>query len=183
MKLEYSRITRSVSWLLMAWLLVLPGHQQPGYWLCRINESLSSMSKCLWYLSVMKSWKIQIHYYVPVSGIFHSQMASDVVCVSMLWYHHEYNVHLVEVISLDTHHEMFAEHYQIVKRNTVMDLAIFTNIYAVCFTKYAHSLVLFEFCFYYQSVLPTFLRVDSLSLDHSYDSLSATEEILLSMSQ
>ena len=33
------------SWLLMPWLLVSPGHQQPWYWLCRIGRSLSYISK------------------------------------------------------------------------------------------------------------------------------------------
>ena len=34
-------LTRSISWLLMPWLLASPGHQQPWYWLCRISRSLS----------------------------------------------------------------------------------------------------------------------------------------------
>ena len=37
--LEYSRRTRSVPWLLMAWMLSSPG----PHWLCRINRSLSSI--------------------------------------------------------------------------------------------------------------------------------------------
>ena len=32
---SYFRLTRSISWLLMSWLLVSPGYQQPWYWLCR----------------------------------------------------------------------------------------------------------------------------------------------------
>ena len=44
LKTEYSRTT-SIPWLLMAWLLVSPGHQQQWYWLFRINRSLSSMRK------------------------------------------------------------------------------------------------------------------------------------------
>ena len=34
--LSYLGLTGSISWLLMPWLLVSPGHQQPWYWLCRI---------------------------------------------------------------------------------------------------------------------------------------------------
>ena len=30
---SYLGFTRSISWLLMPWLLTLPGHQQPWYWL------------------------------------------------------------------------------------------------------------------------------------------------------
>ena len=38
---SYLGLTRSISWLLMPWLLASPGHQQPWYWLCRIGKSLS----------------------------------------------------------------------------------------------------------------------------------------------
>ena len=34
--LIYLGLTRSISWLLMPWLLTSPGHQQPWYWLWRI---------------------------------------------------------------------------------------------------------------------------------------------------
>ena len=38
---SYLGLTRSLSWLLMPWLLTLPRHQHPWYWLCRICKSLS----------------------------------------------------------------------------------------------------------------------------------------------
>ena len=38
-------LTRSISWLLMPWLLMSPGHQQPCYWLCRIGRFLSYLRK------------------------------------------------------------------------------------------------------------------------------------------
>ena len=34
-------LTRSISWLLMPWLLTSPGHQQPWYWLFQICRSWS----------------------------------------------------------------------------------------------------------------------------------------------
>ena len=37
LRLEYSRRHRSISWLLMPWLLVSPRHQQQWHWLCKIN--------------------------------------------------------------------------------------------------------------------------------------------------
>ena len=51
-RLSYPGLTRSVSWSLMPWLLALPGHQQPWYWLCRqgISRSLSYMRKNFNYL-------------------------------------------------------------------------------------------------------------------------------------
>ena len=42
---SYLGLTRSISWLLMPWLLTSPGHQQPWYWLCRICSSWSYMRK------------------------------------------------------------------------------------------------------------------------------------------
>ena len=39
----YYRKTRSISILLMPWLLASPGHQQPWYWLCVMSIFLSSV--------------------------------------------------------------------------------------------------------------------------------------------
>ena len=44
---SYLGLTRSISWLLMPWLLMSPGHQQPWYWLYRICRSFSYSRKCL----------------------------------------------------------------------------------------------------------------------------------------
>ena len=42
---RYPGITRSMSWLLMPWLLASPRHQQPWYWLYKIYKSLSYMQE------------------------------------------------------------------------------------------------------------------------------------------
>ena len=42
---SYLGLTRSISWVLMPWLLASPGHQQPWYWLCRMGRSLSYLRK------------------------------------------------------------------------------------------------------------------------------------------
>ena len=50
---SYLGSTRSISWLLMPWLLTSPGHQQPWYWLCtwcRIERFLSYLRKDFNYL-------------------------------------------------------------------------------------------------------------------------------------
>ena len=47
---SYLSLTRSISWLLMPWLLTSPGHQQPWYWLCRIGRFLSYLRKDFSYL-------------------------------------------------------------------------------------------------------------------------------------
>ena len=47
---SYLGLTRSISWLLMPWLLTSPGHQQPWYWLYRICRSLSYLRKDFKYL-------------------------------------------------------------------------------------------------------------------------------------
>ena len=42
---KFPLFTRSIPWLLMTWLLALPGHQQPWLWMCRMNAYLSSSLK------------------------------------------------------------------------------------------------------------------------------------------
>ena len=44
---SYFGLIRSISWLLMPWLLTSPCHQQPWYWLCRICRSWSYSRKDL----------------------------------------------------------------------------------------------------------------------------------------
>ena len=65
---SYLGLTRSISWLLMPWLLTSPGHQQPWYWLCRIDRFLSYLRKDFNYLrriNVEKWHKMSIYVYVP----------------------------------------------------------------------------------------------------------------------
>ena len=47
---SYPSLTWSISWLLMSWLLVSPGHQQPWYWPCKLDRPLSSIRKDFYYL-------------------------------------------------------------------------------------------------------------------------------------
>ena len=47
---SYLGLTRSISCLLMPWLLTSPGHQQPWYWLCRICRYWSYLRKDIKYL-------------------------------------------------------------------------------------------------------------------------------------
>ena len=52
---SYRSLNRSISWLLMPWLLASPGHQQPWYWPCKIGKSGSYTRKdfnYLWHVSV-----------------------------------------------------------------------------------------------------------------------------------
>ena len=65
---SYLGLTRSISWLLMPWLLTLPGHQQPWYWLYRICRSFSYLRKDFKYLCQInvEEWhKMQIYVYIP----------------------------------------------------------------------------------------------------------------------
>ena len=50
---SYLGLTRSISWLLMPWLLASPGQQQPWYWLCRIGSSLSYSRRNFNYLCLI----------------------------------------------------------------------------------------------------------------------------------
>ena len=64
-RLEYSGKTSSIPWMLMTWRLESPGHQQPWYWLCRINRSLTFMRKdfnYLHHLDVEKWLKIKTYF-------------------------------------------------------------------------------------------------------------------------
>ena len=52
---SYLGLTRSISWLLMPWLLASPGHQHPWYWLCKISKYWSYTWQdfnYLWHVSV-----------------------------------------------------------------------------------------------------------------------------------
>ena len=64
---SYLGLTRSLSWLLMPWLLTSPGHQQSWYWLCSIGRFLSYLRKDFKYLlrtNVEKWHKMWIDVYV-----------------------------------------------------------------------------------------------------------------------
>ena len=66
LKLEYFWWTMSIPCLLMPWFLASPGHQQPWYWICVINESLPSTRKYfseLHHINIEILWKIQIYTY------------------------------------------------------------------------------------------------------------------------
>ena len=52
---SYRGLISSILWLLMPWLLLLPGHQQPWYWLCEIGKSwyfLRKDANCLCHVNV-----------------------------------------------------------------------------------------------------------------------------------
>ena len=69
---SYLGLTRSISWLLMPWLLTSPGHQQPWYWLCRIGRFLSYLSKDFNYLRHInvEKWHIMWIYVYVLSEKF-----------------------------------------------------------------------------------------------------------------
>ena len=66
---SYLGLTSSISWLLMPWLLTLPGHQQPWYWLYRMCRSFFYLRKdyfkYLCQINVEEWHKMQIYVYVP----------------------------------------------------------------------------------------------------------------------
>ena len=55
---EYSRITRSMPWLLMPWLLVLSGHQQPWHWINRMQACLASLRNDFKKPAYCQLWKM-----------------------------------------------------------------------------------------------------------------------------
>ena len=65
---SYLGLTRSISWLLMPWLLTSPGHQQLWHWLYKMCRSFSYLKKYFKYLcriNVEEWHKMQIYVYVP----------------------------------------------------------------------------------------------------------------------
>ena len=68
---SYLSLTRSISWLLMPWLLTSPGHQQPWYWLCRIGRFLSYMRKDFNYLRRInvEKWQCKYMFMFPLKNL------------------------------------------------------------------------------------------------------------------
>ena len=74
LKPEFSGRTRSTSWLMKPWFFALPGHQQPCYWQCRINGSLSSTRKHFnFHLSIKKWSKMPTYFHVSSHNIWHNK--------------------------------------------------------------------------------------------------------------
>ena len=72
---SYLCFTRSISWLLMPWLLMSPGHQQQWYWLCRIGRSLSYLRKDFNYqchINVEECIKCKYMYLFPLKNLEHN---------------------------------------------------------------------------------------------------------------
>ena len=69
---SYLGLTRSISWLMMPWLLTSPGHQQPWYWLYRMCRSFSYSRKDFKYMcqiSVEEWHKMQIYVLLPLKNL------------------------------------------------------------------------------------------------------------------
>ena len=54
---DYSRQNFSISWLLIPWLLALPGHQQPWYWLWNIGRSFSLTRPSIFNICTPSVWR------------------------------------------------------------------------------------------------------------------------------
>ena len=83
LKLEYFGKGMTIAWLLMPCTHALPGHQQPWYWLCRINRSLSFMGKEFNYLHnliitirfpILEWWHLYL-YWIRTQAMF--QLGDD----------------------------------------------------------------------------------------------------------
>ena len=66
---SYLALTRSISWLLMTWLLTSRGHQQPWYWPCKICSFLSSLRKDFNYLRFINVEKCKYMFMFPLKNL------------------------------------------------------------------------------------------------------------------
>ena len=74
---DYFGSTRSITWLLMPWLLTSPGHQQPWYWLCKMGRSFSSKRKNFNYLLhlIVEKWsKKQTYGFIIIDWFISSSI-------------------------------------------------------------------------------------------------------------
>ena len=80
---SYLGLTRSISWLLMPWLLTSPGHQQPWYWLCIIGRFVSYLRKDFNYLrriNVEKWHKYKYMFLFPLKNLARKGLRSTMNC-------------------------------------------------------------------------------------------------------
>ena len=82
---SYLGLTRSISWLLMLWLLASPGHPEQWYWLCRIGRSLSYSRKDFNYLCHInaKEW-----HQLTSNGSWRQGIKGEMTCtvyVALVW--------------------------------------------------------------------------------------------------
>ena len=83
---SYLGLTRSISRLLMLWLLTSPGHQQPWYWLCRIGRFLSYLRKDFNYLrriNVEKDTKGKYMFMFPLKNL--ARKGLNLWCWKRVW--------------------------------------------------------------------------------------------------
>ena len=83
---SYLGLIRSISWLLMPWLLTTPGHQQPWYWLCRIGRFLFYFREDFKYLrriNVEKWHKCKHMFMFPLKNSARKGLRSS----NNIWYH------------------------------------------------------------------------------------------------
>ena len=73
---SYLGLTRSISWLLMTWLLTSPGHQQPWYWLCRICRSWFYLRKDFKYLCHInvEQWHKMYMFIFPLNNLARKEL-------------------------------------------------------------------------------------------------------------
>ena len=82
LKPKYFETTKSISWLLMPWLLASPEHRQLWYWLYMINMSSSSIIKDFNYLHQLMCWKMTENANMPHISVdeFSMTRVNQIIC-------------------------------------------------------------------------------------------------------
>ena len=74
--LSYLDLTRSISRLLMPWLLTSPGHQQPWYWPCRSWSYLRMDFKYMCNINVKKWHNCKYLFMFPLTNLARKGLSS-----------------------------------------------------------------------------------------------------------
>ena len=124
---SYLGLTRSISWLLMPWLLTSPGHQQPWYWQYRMCRSFSHLRKDFKYLCEInvEEYDIKCNYMFmfPLKNVARKGLSTGVIHMSLQFDHHnvckhyaDYNLGMYLLPKLSIISDIFSMiicHYQV----------------------------------------------------------------------
>ena len=127
LKLEHSGRSWSIPWLLMPWLLALPGHQQPWYWLNKINKSSTATRKDFYSLCHLNfaRWKKKYPYFLCFLKTNSAWQGSSPFCIFFPWVPASALPTSWEVTACHSHPAQYAEKLSPKFYDVLWDLQLF----------------------------------------------------------